>query len=233
LGEKLFSDPILSGSKDRSYAICHLPEKAFADELTVPYSLDNKTKLTRNTPTLWDSALQTRQFFDTRADILENQLKEVVHNTDEMKGSLKESVDDLKSIKAYVSLFKEAYSEEKEPINLFNIANAISSYIRSLISVRSRFDEYMPGDKTKLTSSEKMALIFLPVKAKCATCHFIPLLTDWYRLSLPKQKQKYWVCRKQNQNKTLLLILIRANTILPKLLFINMLLKHRHCVILN
>jgi cytochrome c peroxidase len=108
--------------------------------------------------------LQTRQFFDTRADILDNQFKEVVHNTDEMKGSLKESVDDLKSITAYVSLFKEAYSEEKEPINPFNIANAISSYIRSLIAVRSSFDEYMLGDKTKLTSFEKMALIFLPVK---------------------------------------------------------------------
>lgn len=96
LGKKLFSDPILSGAKDRSCASCHLPEKAFTDGRAVPYALDNKTNLIRNTPTLWNSALQTRQFFDNRSDILENQLKQVVHDTSEMRGSLKESVAYLK-----------------------------------------------------------------------------------------------------------------------------------------
>jgi cytochrome c peroxidase len=177
LGKKLFSDPILAGAKDRSCAGCHLPEKAFTDALAVPYALDNKTLLSRNTPTLWNSALQTRQFFDTRTDILENQLKEVVHNTEEMKGSLKESVADLKKIPGYVSLFQDAYAEEREPITAFNIANAISSYIRSLISLRSKFDEYMAGNKSKLTISEKNGFNLFTGKAKCATCHFIPLFS--------------------------------------------------------
>ena len=175
LGKKLFSDPILSGTKDRSCASCHLPEKAFTDGLTVPYALDNKTKLTRNTPTLWNSALQTRQFLDTRTDILENQFKEVVHNTDEMKGSLKESVADLKKKPDYVNAFSKAYADEREPLNAFNIANAISSYIRTLIAMRSRFDEYMLGNKSKLSASEKKGFNLFAGKAKCATCHFIPL----------------------------------------------------------
>ncbi len=75
LGKKLFSDPILAGAKDRSCAGCHLPAKAFTDGLTVPLALDNKTLLIRNTPTLWNAALQTRQFYDARSDIFENQLK--------------------------------------------------------------------------------------------------------------------------------------------------------------
>lgn len=175
LGKKLFGDPILSGGKNRSCASCHIPEKAFADGLTVPYALDNKTPLTRNTPTLWYSALQTRQFFDTRADILENQLKEVVHNTDEMNGSLKKSAEEVKTIPEYVLLFKDAYPEERESINAFNIANAISSYVRSLVALRSDFDEFMKGNKSKLTASEKNGFNLFAGKAKCATCHFIPL----------------------------------------------------------
>lgn len=175
LGKKLFGDPILSGGKNRSCASCHIPDKAFADGLTVPYALDNKTPLTRNTPTLWNSALQTRQFFDTRADILENQLKEVVHNTDEMNGSLKKSAEEVKTIPEYVLLFKDAYPEERESINAFNIANAISSYVRSLVTLRSDFDEFMKGNKSKLTASEKNGFNLFAGKAKCATCHFIPL----------------------------------------------------------
>lgn len=200
LGKKLFNDPILSGTKDRSCASCHLPEKAFADGLTVPYALDNKTFLTRNTPTLWNSALQTRQFLDTRTDILENQLQEVVHNADEMKGSLKESVADLKKIPGYVHAFNNAYADEQEPLNAFNIANAISSYVRTLVAVDSRFDEYMLGNKSALSATEKKGFNLFAGKAKCATCHFIPLFnglvppefteTESEVLGVPQTKSK-------------------------------------------
>jgi cytochrome c peroxidase len=200
LGKKLFSDPVLSGTKDRNCASCHSPEKAFTDGMTVPFAIDKKTLLARNTPTLWNSALQTRQFLDTRADILENQLKEVLHSTAEMKGSLKESAEDLKKMPAYVTLFNEAYAEEKDPINPFNIANAISSYIRSLISLQSGFDQFMLGEKSKLSTTEKKGFNLFMGKAKCATCHFIPLFnglvppefteTESEVLGIPASKEK-------------------------------------------
>jgi cytochrome c peroxidase len=200
LGKKLFSDPVLSGAKDRSCASCHSPEKAFTDGLRVPLSLDEKTPLSRNSPTLWNSALQTRQFFDTRTDILEGQLKEVVHNSAEMKGSLRESVAQLKKQPDYLEYFREAYSDEKEPISAFNIANAISSYIRSLTSFDSRFDQYMSGDKSKLSASEKKGFNLFTGKAKCATCHFVPLFnglvppefseTETEVLGVPQSKDK-------------------------------------------
>ena len=175
LGRKLFSDPILSGTKDRSCSSCHIAANAFTDGLKAPYSLNRKKLLSRNTPTLWNSAFQTKQFLDARSDILEDQLKEVVHNSDEMKGSLQESVDDLKQIDEYVRSFTDAYPEEREPLNAFNIANAISSYVRSLISLNSRFDVYMRGDRAKLSVSEKNGFNLFAGRAKCATCHFIPL----------------------------------------------------------
>ena len=175
LGKKLFFNFFLSGTNDRSCATCHSPGRGFSDGLRVPLSTDNKTSLTRNSPTLWNSALQTRQFFDTRAEVLEGQLKEVVHNSEEMKGSLAQSVALLKNKQEYVGYFKDAYPEEKEPLNGYNIANAISSYVRSLTSFDSRFDQYMAGDRSKLNASEKRGFNLFSGKAKCATCHFIPL----------------------------------------------------------
>jgi cytochrome c peroxidase len=175
LGRRLFFDPILSESNKRSCAGCHKPELAFTDGMAVPLALDEKTVLKRNTPTLWNSALQTRQFFDSRADVLENQLDEVVHNTDEMKGSLKKSVQELKTHPVYAALFKKAYAQDGEAITAYNIANAISSYIRTLVALNSRFDQYMRGDETKLSQAEINGFNLFMGKAKCATCHFIPL----------------------------------------------------------
>lgn len=200
LGKQLFSDPVLSGPHTRSCASCHKPERAFTDGLAKPYALDNKTLLPRNTPTLWNSGYQTRQFMDSRSDILENQLTEVVHNLQEMDGSMKRSVQELKKDSTYTLLFKKAYPTEKEPISTFTIANAISSYVRSLRSLNSRFDQYMRGDRSRLNQAEKNGFNLFAGKAKCATCHFIPLFngvvppffadTESEVLGVPKTKEK-------------------------------------------
>jgi cytochrome c peroxidase len=175
LGKRLFSDPLLSGNKSRSCASCHDPKLAFTDGIKVPKNIDGKTLLSRNTPTLLNSVFQTKLFYDSRTDILENQLEEVVHNVSEMKGSLKASVEILKKDPAYASLFKKAYANEKESVTGYNIANAISSYVRSLAALNSRFDHYMHGDSTALSANEKKGFNLFTGKANCATCHFIPL----------------------------------------------------------
>ena len=175
LGRKLFYDSLLSGTKNRSCASCHKPELAFTDGLKTALSIDHQKFLLRNTPTILNSGLQSRQFFDSRADILENQLEEVVHNSDEMKGSFVQTVQDLKNDSSYSPLFRKAYTAEKEPLSGFNIANAISSYIRSLTTLNSRFDQYMRGDTLKLTRREKNGFNLFMGKAKCATCHHLPL----------------------------------------------------------
>lgn len=200
LGKLLFSDPVLSGNQTRSCASCHKPEIAFTDGLTKPYSLDGERQLNRNTPTVINSGFQTKQFFDSRADILENQLSEVVHNKEEMQGTMQQSTSRLKNNEQYIALFKTAYPAEKEPINPFTIANAISNYVRSLQSLNAAFDRYMQGDKNSLTVSQKNGFNVFTGKAKCATCHFIPLFnglvppgyaeTESEVLGVPKSKEK-------------------------------------------
>jgi cytochrome c peroxidase len=175
LGRKLFYDPVLSATRNRTCGSCHKPELAFTDGLKTALSVDRQTYLKRNTPTLINSAFQTKQFFDSRTSVLENQLSDVVHNQEEMKGSLKQSVTDLQNDKAYDSLFRAAYPNDESPISQYNIANAISNFTRSLISLNSRFDQYVRGDTTKMSSREVRGFNLFMGKAKCATCHFIPL----------------------------------------------------------
>lgn len=175
LGNKLFYDPVLSGSGKRSCASCHKPELAFTDGLATSLAMDEKKHLLRNTPTLWNAALQTKQFYDSRTSTLENQLSDVVHNADEMKGALKESVTAFQQDNVYRELFAKAYPGDPEKISQYNIANAISSYMRSLISLNSKFDQYMRGKTTALNTSEKHGFNIFMGKAKCGTCHFMPL----------------------------------------------------------
>lgn len=175
LGKALFFDPILSATKNRSCGSCHQPEKAFTDGLKTALAIDGNSFLLRNTPTLWYSALQGRQFMDSRASILEHQLNDVLHNQQEMQGSLSKSVIELTADANYRKLFREAYPDEKQPITAHTIANAISNYVRSLVSYTSRFDQYLAGNQKALTKNEIQGFNLFTGKAKCATCHFLPL----------------------------------------------------------
>ena len=200
LGKKLFSDPILSGTKDRSCASCHSPGKSFTDGLMVPYALDNKTLLTRNTPTLWNAALQTRQFLDTRSAILEDQLKEVVHNTDEMKGSLQENVDDLKAIQMYVHSFYRGISREK--VNLLMHLILPMRY-RLISGLLLRFVQNLTNiclvTKQSCLHQKKMDLTCLRERQNAPPAILFLYSTASYHLNSPKQKQRCWAYQGLNQ----------------------------------
>jgi cytochrome c peroxidase len=175
LGKKLFYDPILSGNGNRSCGSCHKPELGFSDGIAKQTDITGTKTLLRNTPTLWNAALQTVQFYDSRTRKLENQLSSVVHNTDEMNGSLLQAVSKLSADSLYHQLFTIAYPNEADKITEYNIANAISSYVRSLISLNSPFDRYIRGVSDTLNIAAKNGFNLFMGKAKCGTCHYAPL----------------------------------------------------------
>lgn len=175
LGKRLFYDTRMSGNGSRSCASCHQPQKAFTDGLQKPKDLSGNKLLLRNTPTLWNAVFQKNQFYDSRAMTLEIQLSTVVHDPDEMNGSLADQVPKLLADKEYYALFREAYPESNECINEYTIANAISSFMRSLVSLNSRFDRYMRRQTDSLTANEKNGFNLFMGKAKCGTCHYAPV----------------------------------------------------------
>lgn len=175
LGQQLFYDTRLSINNSRSCASCHKPELAFTDGLAKGKHLDGQSDLLRNTPSLWNSVFQTRQFYDSRALVLETQLDAVVHSKEEMGGSLKEAIPVLTRDTFYRNAFKKAYPNDQQFISEYNIANAIASYIKTLVSFNSRFDQYMRRQNEELTRAEQNGFNLFMGKAKCGTCHYAPM----------------------------------------------------------
>jgi len=181
LGEKLFYDPQLSGTTTRSCASCHQRDKAFTDGLVKNTAINGSASLRRNTPTLINAALQSSQFYDLRVNTLEDQAQAVIQNKEEMHGSLVVSVGRLWKDKAYREMFSAAFPRQSRAgIDTVEVMNAIGSYVRSLVRLNSRFDVYMRGDKTAMDQEEINGFNLFAGKAKCATCHYIPLFNGTF-----------------------------------------------------
>ncbi|MES2767386.1 MAG: cytochrome c peroxidase [Bacteroidota bacterium] len=173
LGKILFFDPVLSGNGLRTCASCHKPELAFTDGRAKSMAFGFKNDVARNAPTLLNAGLQRATFYDMRTTFLEDQATAVLNNVDEMHSSLDEAAGELRNSAEYSELFKKAFGGNS--VNEQNIRIALAAYVRSLVSLNSRFDKFMRGEKTALTASEKNGFNVFMGKAKCGTCHFMPL----------------------------------------------------------
>ena len=201
LGEKLFYDKSLSKNNDRSCASCHHPEKAFTDGLKTNLSLTG-SNLARNTPTLTYASLQNAQFWDMRQLDLEKQSVDVIQNKDEMHGSMDNIHAKILLDQEYIKLFKKAYPKTLKP-EAWQIQNAIASYVRSLNSFDSRFDEYMRGNKNSLNNQQIEGMNLFMGKAKCATCHFTPLFNGTVPPSYSKTEHEVIGTPNEASGKTL------------------------------
>lgn len=176
LGRLLFFDPILSGNGRRACASCHQPELAFTDGRAKSVAFDFKGEVLRNAPTLINAALQSGAFYDQRVAFLEDQATEVFNNPREMHGSLDAAVEKLKMSAEYLRRFEEEFpGGDDAAISASNIRSAIASYIRSLVSLDAPFDSYMRGESAALDEGAKRGFNLFMGKAKCGTCHFMPL----------------------------------------------------------
>jgi cytochrome c peroxidase len=175
LGKKLFYEPLLSANGKRACSGCHLPGKAFTDGLPKALQVDGHSLLPRNTPTLWNAALQKNLFYDSRQRYIDNLIMEVMGNEKEMSGSADKAAAALSRNRRYLQLYQQAFSCTDTIMSGMRVANAIAWYVRTLVSYNARFDRYMRGDKSQLTKKEINGFNLFAGKAKCATCHYIPL----------------------------------------------------------
>lgn len=187
LGRRLFYDPILSGSNQISCSTCHLQSLAFTDGLAKRVGLRGKELNFSSmslTNLLWG---QRRFFWDGRATSLERQALQPIQNPDEMDQDLAELIKELKASRQYRRLFTRAYGGISEE----NIAKALATFMRMLISSDSKYDRYLRGE-LKLTPLEeygrKLFMAHPDVKvslrgANCIDCHS-QFLTSGFRDAL-------------------------------------------------
>lgn len=165
LGRKLFLDARLSEDRTISCASCHNLERGGVDHLPVSVGVGGQ-KGDRNAPTVFNVAFNFRQFWDGRADTLEQQVEGPLLNPKEMKSSWPAILKVLREDPAYVADFQALYPGE---IRKEHVTASLAAFLRSLITV-SRFDHYLRGNAAAITEREKQGYELFKRKG-CATCH--------------------------------------------------------------
>jgi cytochrome c peroxidase len=175
LGKFLFFDPVISHSEQMACASCHDPKRAFADGK--PKSLDNRGhEVLRNSPGLINAVYADRYFYDLRADGLNTQIEDVIHNQKEFQTSSWTIANKLNRSAEYQELFQEAFPLQSgsQLINKYAVSAALGAYVQSLQAYNSPFDQYIRGETEAIAPEVVEGFNLFMGKANCGTCHFPP-----------------------------------------------------------
>jgi cytochrome c peroxidase len=169
LGKKLYSDAGLSRNNTVSCNSCHNLATFGVDNEPTSAGVGG-ARGERNSPTVLNAAFHRTQFWDGRAKDVEEQAGMPILNPVEMGIPTEEFlVNRLAAVDGYPALFADAFPEDDEPLTYHNITRALGAFERTLITP-SRFDQYLRGDHSALTSQELSGLqTFIDIR--CATCH--------------------------------------------------------------
>lgn len=170
LGEKLFHEKRLSINDKISCNSCHNLQTFGLDNLATSQGHNGKNG-DRNSPSVYNAALDFSQFWDGRASDLENQAMGPILNPVEMgMPNAKAVVDKISQIEEYKKLFKQAKLE----LTFENIAKAIASFEKTLLTP-SRFDDFLLGKEESLIDVEKKGLKKF-IDIGCINCHNGPAI---------------------------------------------------------
>ena len=175
LGKILFFDTRLSGSGKISCATCHQPELSWTDGKEK--STGHEGALTkRNSPSIQNSWFYKKLFWDGRAKDLQDQAFAPINSETEMHSDMPDVMRKIRSVKEYKELFAKAFGDEE--ISPDRMTEAIATFEKTIVSAKSRFDQFLEGDKKALTNSELRGLHLFRTKARCMNCHNGPLFSD-------------------------------------------------------
>lgn len=168
LGKALFFDPRISSTGTVSCNSCHNVMAGGDDNRATSMGVHGKQG-GRSAPTVWNAAFYSTQFWDGRANTLEDQAKGPMTNPVEMGAKDHVTVmNRLKNIPGYKPMFKAAFGNSDMTID--QAAKAIAAYERTLITPDSPYDKYVKGDKNAL-SKEQIQGMKLFAEIGCNSCH--------------------------------------------------------------
>ncbi len=168
LGKMLFMDPRFSSTGTVSCNSCHNVMEGGDDSRTFSMGVHGKTG-GRNAPTVWNSAFHSVQFWDGRADLLEDQAKGPVTNPVEMGvAEIEQAMDKVRAIPGYEPYFDKAFG--KDSMTVVNAAKAVAAFERTLITPDSPYDKYVKGDKKAMTAQQVSGMDTFAA-AGCTSCH--------------------------------------------------------------
>jgi len=169
LGRMLFFEPRLSKDQKTSCNTCHVLDHYGVDNLSTSVGHRGQHG-SRNSPTVYNAAGFFAQFWDGRADTVEEQAQGPILNPVEMAlTSPEQGVKVLNSIPEYREAFSKAFPGEAVPLTFSNAARAIAAFERRL-TTPARWDDYLRGNQNALTVPELEGLkVFTNIG--CMVCH--------------------------------------------------------------
>jgi len=166
LGKRLFQDVRLSHDHSISCASCH--DLATGGDSNQRYSTGIRgQKGIINAPTVFNSGLNSSQFWDGRAKSLEDQIEGPITSPIEMGSTWDEVLGRIRNDPLYRESFDKLYADG---VTKENVANAIATFERSLNTPNSRFDQYLKGDKSVITEDELKGYVLFK-NYGCISCH--------------------------------------------------------------
>jgi cytochrome c peroxidase len=174
LGRRLFFDGVLSGDRSVSCSTCHKPELAFADNRPVAVGVFGRVGK-RHSPSLVNRGLGRSQFWDGRAETLEELALMPLRDVNEMDLSPDEAILRLSADASYRAAFQTAFGR---PPSAEDLGRALASFVRVVRSENSAYDRFVAGDEAALTSEQQRGLEVFRSKGRCFFCHTEPAFTD-------------------------------------------------------
>ena len=176
LGRHLFYDVRLSAQRNVSCASCHRQANAFSDTTSTSLGTTG-VPTSRNSMSLVNSGYAaTLTWFNPLLHSLEAQA--LVPLVGESPVELGMSGRDgllrarMLSEPRYQALFAAAFPGQSEPYTLQNVAAALSTFQRTLVSLRAPYDRFLAGDERALDASAQAGLaLFSSARLGCTHCH--------------------------------------------------------------
>ncbi|WP_412985302.1 cytochrome-c peroxidase [Pontimicrobium sp. IMCC45349] len=140
LGRVLFYDKKLSANGTVSCASCHQAQHGFSDPNILSEGFEGGHTRRHSMGIVNARFYANGKFFwDERAETLEEQVLMPFQNEVEMGLTLQELIDITSEQTYYPPLFEQAFGDET--INSDRISKALAQFIRSLVSVTSKYDQ--------------------------------------------------------------------------------------------
>ena len=166
LGRKLFHETLLSHDDTISCASCHGLAVGGTDRKTRSVGINNSV-VAVNAPTVYNSGLNYKQFWNARAETLEDQVDGPTQAAKEMGSNWPEILGKISRRPDYVAEFQAVYPNG---VQHENVKDAIATFERSLITPNARFDRYLRGETNALNDEEKQGYQLFKSYG-CVSCH--------------------------------------------------------------
>lgn len=169
LGRALFFETRVAVDDRMSCATCHLPSFYGAETVVLSVGLLHRA-LPRNTPTIFNTALQFAQHYGgNRTDVEDQAVRVLLSPFAYGHPDYASAEKRLRSLPGYRPMFEKAFPGEAEPLTAQNWGKAIGAYERVLLTP-APFDRYLKGDPGALNAQARRGLdTFMSVG--CTGCH--------------------------------------------------------------